>query len=247
MFAFARDGDILTFERSGRDAFAITGPCASSLIDGRGRPRADNLVLRAVQAFTARFEPRACHNIVLDKRLPVASGVGGGSADAAATLRALTRLHGVNDRAALVEIAASLGADVPACLEGRASFGSGRGDVLRPLPPLEDAPVLLVNPGVAVSTATVFARWNGDDPGPLDPAEWRAGRNDLEAPARGLAPEIADVLALLAAQPGAMLARMSGSGATCFALFENRQARDAAYAAIARARAQWWRLATTLT
>lgn len=104
---------------------------------------------------------------------------------------------------------------------------------------------MLVNPGVAVSTAAVFAAWDGTDRGPLDPAHWREGRNDLEPPARALAPAIGAVLEMLAVA-GATLARMSGSGATCFALFESLAARDAAAAEIALARPDWWRLATVL-
>ena len=239
MFAFCAHGDTLTVALAKADSFAVSGPFAVALAD-------DNFVLRAARAFTARFIPDARYAITLDKRLPVASGVGGGSADAAATLRALARLHRIDDDAALAEMARGLGADVPACLLGRAAFGSGRGDDLHRLPPLGDMPTLLVNPGVAVSTAAVFARWDGKDRGPLDPADWRSGRNDLEAPARGLASVIGDVLALLAGQAGAVMARMSGSGATCFALFESVGERDAADAAIARARPDWWRLETTL-
>lgn len=255
VFAFCADGDTVTVERAEEDQFAIIGPFADALLPVPASPRSttfspegerasgENLVLRAALAFTARFSPGAAHAVTLDKHLPVASGVGGGSADAAATLRALARLHGVEDQAGLAEIAASLGADVPACLYGRAAFGVGRGDDLRAIAPLGNIPVLLVNPGVALSTAAVFARWDGEDRGPLDPADWRAARNDLQTPARGLAPAIDDVLAYLDEQSGATLVRMSGSGATCFALFEGEDARDRAAAATPDA---WWRLATRL-
>ena len=218
---------------------------------GRGSASLDNLVTRAEAAFRAAFGIDRPHALSLDKHLPVASGIGGGSADAAATLRALARLHGIDPHEPrLHTIAASLGADVPACLLGRAAFGSGRGDDLEPIEGLGDRPALLVNPGVAVPTGPVFAGWDGVDRGPigegatLDRA--RAGRNDLQPPAETIAPVIADAVALLAAQPGVLLARMSGSGATCFALFDDLPARDAAEAAVAGRHPDWWRLATTV-
>ena len=244
LFAFARHGDAVTVTVDA-PSFAVTGPFAAALTGN------DNLVTRAEAAFRRAFAIDATHAIVLDKHLPVASGIGGGSADAAATLRALASLHGVSvEDARLYDIAAALGADVPACLLGRATFGSGRGDALVPVEGLGGRPALLVNPGVAVSTAAVFARWDGVDRGAIPPGETLArgfaGRNDLQPPAEAIAPVIAEVVALLAAQPGVTLARMSGSGATCFALFDEAAARDAADAAVARARPSWWRLATTI-
>jgi 4-diphosphocytidyl-2-C-methyl-D-erythritol kinase len=237
LFAFVAHGDEVRVEPASVDSFTLTGPFAALLGDG-----GDNLVTRAARAFAARFGGGA-HAITLDKRLPVASGIGGGSADAAATLRALGRLHGV-PRKALFALAEGLGSDVPACLLGRTAIGRGRGERLEPVPGMPGTPVLLVNPGVAVSTAEVFRRWDGVDHGPL-PADPRQGRNDLEGPARAIAPEIAEVLAALAAQPGAELVRMSGSGATCFALFASAQARDAAAAALAPF--GWWTLASHIT
>jgi 4-diphosphocytidyl-2-C-methyl-D-erythritol kinase len=207
-------------------------------------------VTRAADSFRVRFGVGGRYAITLDKRLPIASGIGGGSADAAATLRALATLHGIKlDDAALMEIASSLGADVPACLVGRTTLGEGRGDALQLLDDsLAGTPLLLVNPGVAVSTAAVFKAWDGIDRGPLAAGELidraLASRNDLEPPARRLAPEIDAVLALLADAPGIRLSRMSGSGATCFALFAEAADRDAARdAADAKG---WWTLATTL-
>jgi 4-diphosphocytidyl-2-C-methyl-D-erythritol kinase len=241
VFAFARDGDAIEVELADEDDFVVTGPFADAL-SGEG----DNLVLRAARAFTDRFAPGAAHAIALDKQLPVASGVGGGSADAAATLRALAHLHRIDDVGGLNEIARGLGADVPACLLGRPSFGTGKGDELRELPSLGDLPALLINPRVAVATGPVFKAWNGVDRGPLDAADWRGGRNDLEPPARSLAPVIGEVLETLAAQPGVTFTRMSGSGATCFALFDGVSRRDAAAAAIAAAQSDWWLLPTTL-
>ncbi|MGR6327934.1 4-(cytidine 5'-diphospho)-2-C-methyl-D-erythritol kinase [Sphingomonas sp. XXL09] len=244
LFAFARDGDTITVVPAAEDDFAITGPFAAAL-----QPAPDNLVLRARDAFRATFGGGAVA-ISLDKHLPIASGIGGGSADAAATLRALARLAGTaSDDPRLFAIAAALGADVPACLDGRTTLGTGRGEALVAVAGLAGTPLLLVNPGVAVSTAAVFARWDGIDRGPLAVgadllATAHAGRNDLEPPATALAPVIAEVRALLDRADGGTLARMSGSGATCFALFESETARDAA-AEAARGRG-WWALATTL-
>lgn len=246
LFAFCRDGDVVTVERADATALTLTGPFAAVLA---GEATGDNLVMRAAQGFGARFGIEEGHAITLDKHLPVASGIGGGSADAAATLRALARLHDVAiDHPELFALAAELGADVPACLLGRTALGQGKGDALRPLASLEDRPVLLVNPGVGVSTAAVFARWDGVDRGGLGDGDvWAmaaAGRNDLEPPARVLAPAIDQVLDLLGQAPGVVLSRMSGSGATCFAVFGSVAARDAA-AGASQARG-WWTLPTFL-
>lgn len=242
LFAFATDGDLVTVARADAPIFTVTGPFASALA-GEG----DNLVLRAVRGFDAQFGGGTAYAITLDKRLPVASGIGGGSADAGATLRALARLNDVAlDDPALFACADALGSDVPACLLGRTAIGRGRGERLEPVAGPSGAPVLLVNPGVAVSTAAVFARWDGTDHGPLDPGDLAASRNNLEPPARVLAPVIDDTLALLAEQPGAELVRMSGSGATCFALFESVAARDAAATTIQTSHPDWWQLASTL-
>lgn len=244
LFAFVADGDTIRLDPAGAPGLTVSGPFAGALA-GEG----DNLVLRAERLFAEQVKavPRAAIELV--KRLPVASGIGGGSADAAATLRALARAHGIApDDPRLFACAEALGSDVPACLQGRAALGRGRGERLAALPPLPPLPVLLVNPGVPVSTAAVFARWDGIDRGGIaagDPiASALAGRNDLEPPARALAPAIDAVLALLAAAQGARLARMSGSGATCFALFDDFGARSEA-AAAAGGRG-WWCLETAL-
>jgi 4-diphosphocytidyl-2-C-methyl-D-erythritol kinase len=242
IFAFAEQGDRLRAEAGEGLSLAVEGPFAACLA-----AEGDNLVLRAARALAERFGVTAGARLLLDKRLPVASGIGGGSADAAAALRLLTRFWGLAAREEdLLAIARGLGADVPACLLSRSVRGDGRGDDLRPWGGgLAGTPLLLVNPGVALATADIFARWDGIDRGPMpdDPAE---GRNDLEAPAVALAPVVAELLALLGASPGVRLARMSGSGATCFGLFENEAARDAAAAAIGAAHPGWWRLATRL-
>ncbi|MBY0521730.1 MAG: 4-(cytidine 5'-diphospho)-2-C-methyl-D-erythritol kinase [Sphingomonas sp.] len=246
LFAFLTDGDIITIAEAAEARFTVTGPFASALA-GEG----DNLVLRAVAAFEASFGALPPLEITLDKHLPVASGIGGGSADAAATLRALARLRGVAvDSPPLFVIAEALGADVPACLLGRSAIGTGKGERLAPVDGVSGMPVLLVNPGVAVSTGPVFRGWDGVDRGPIPSGDLleraRGGRNDLEAPARAIAPVIGDLVALLAEQPGVLLARMSGSGATCFALFESAAARGRAVAAVRGREPGWWCLESTL-
>ena len=238
LFAFVEFGDVLRIAPAEAPAFRITGPFADKLT-GEG----DNLVTRAAARFAEAFGGGA-HAIELEKHLPVASGIGGGSADAAATLRALAKLQNVAlDDPGLFEIADGLGSDVPACLLGKTALGKGRGEQLRPVPGMPGTPVLLVNPGVAVSTAEVFRGWDGVDRGPLGP-DPLAGRNDLEAPARTIAPVIGAILGLLAAQPGVTLARMSGSGATCFALFETVEACAEAAATVTRP--GWWSVVTKL-
>lgn len=246
LFAFLRDGDRILLDRAEEASFAVTGPFANALA-GEG----DNLVLRAARLFADAFGDPGPLAITLDKHLPVASGIGGGSADAAATLRALARLSGVApDRPELFAIAEQLGADVPACLLGRSAVGMGKGEQLEPVDGVGGTPVLLVNPGVAVSTGPVFRAWDGVDRGGIGGGDLLqraiAGRNDLEPPARGIAPVIGDVVAMLQAQPGVTLARMSGSGATCFALFATAADRAAASQAIGLAQPDWWRLESAL-
>jgi 4-diphosphocytidyl-2-C-methyl-D-erythritol kinase len=243
LFAFVEYGDTVRVTPADTDSFTLTGPFAAVLA-GEG----DNLVTRAAARFRAAFGGGA-HAIELEKHLPVASGIGGGSADAAAALRALAALHRVDlADPKLFAIADALGSDVPACLLGRTALGKGRGEQLAPLQGLTGTPTLLVNPGVGVSTAAVFKAWDGVDRGPIGAGDLlavaQAGRNDLEPPARAIAPAIDAVLAALAAQPGVLLARMSGSGATCFALFESDAARDAAATALQRL--EWWLAATRL-
>ncbi|HEY6917216.1 MAG TPA: 4-(cytidine 5'-diphospho)-2-C-methyl-D-erythritol kinase [Allosphingosinicella sp.] len=274
LFAFCADGDRLRVEEGEGLTLRITGPFAEGLSAGE-----DNLVLRAARALAGRFGIDTATKgaaITLEKNLPVASGIGGGSADAAAALRLLSRWWGITDEAPssvpakagtqpqqrnwapayagaqpylppdLHEIARQLGADVPACLVSRTARGDGRGDRLRYVDlGLAGSPVLLVNPRIAVSTAAVFKAWDGFDKGPM-PDNPKVGRNDLEPPARRIAPEIDDVLTLLGEQPDARLSRMSGSGATCFALFDNAASRDAASQAIGAVQPGWWRFASRL-
>ena len=243
LFAFAEDGDLLRVSEAPGLTLQVEGEFAAGLSGGE-----DNLVLRAAVALRNRFDLAQGAALVLDKRLPVASGIGGGSADAAAALRLLDRFWGLQaGEEQLLDLARGLGADVPACLLSRTCIGSGRGDRLAPHagPGLGGTPLLLVNPGVAVSTAEVFRRWAGADGGPL-PANPAEGRNDLEPAATSAAPVIEEVLADLRAMPGLAWARMSGSGATCFGLFDADRARDAARERIAAARPGWWLLATRL-
>ncbi|GGB69745.1 4-(cytidine 5'-diphospho)-2-C-methyl-D-erythritol kinase [Blastomonas aquatica] len=266
LFAFVDDGDVLRAER--RDDGALTlkidGPFAAGLDDGPS-----NLVLRAALELAHCVCPSTSlgnseggsqdplphwgASLYLTKNLPVASGIGGGSADAAAALRLLNRLWDCRlDDSALCVIAESLGSDIPACVISRTLRVEGRGEALQPLElaGLSSAPILLVNPGVPLGTAPVFKGWDQYDRGALDSSSLRAiiteGRNDLEPSARVLMPEIGAVLDVLAIQSGVELARMSGSGATCFALFETTAAAEAAQRAIARAYPDWWTMCGSL-
>lgn len=245
LFAFLRHGDTVRVGLGEEASFTLTGLFGAALAG-----EADNLVTRAASAFAQAFGggPFA---ITLDKQLPIASGIGGGSADAAATLRACARLGGVApDDPRLFAIAETLGADVPACLLGRSAVGTGKGERLEPIDGMSGVPVLLVNPGVAVSTAAVFKAWDGVDRGGIPDGSLKAravaGRNDLEPAARAIAPVIDTVVARLASAPGVTLARMSGSGATCFALFESERACADAAAAIRAEQPRWWCLESAL-
>lgn len=237
VFAFCTDGDRISAEPASELSLNVSGPFASELPSEE-----DNLVLRAATALQSAAGVHEGAAIRLEKKLPVASGIGGGSADAAATLRLLTSLWRIDPSHASA-VAPTLGSDVPACLLSLPVRGEGAGDLLTQieLPEASGKPALLINPRVQLSTADVFASWAGVDHGPL--GDWREGRNDLEAPAKGLAPQVKTVLAWLSVQPGAEFVRMSGSGATCFALFESGAARDAATDRVPR---EWWRLATHL-
>ena len=243
LFAFLDDGDRLTIAPAADFALTITGPFAAGLSAGPA-----NLVLRAARLLAEANGLAAGAHFTLDKRLPVASGIGGGSADAAAALRLAARLWDIGmDDVRPSDLAAQLGADVPACVASQTCFGTGVGEQLEPIDggALSGAAVLLVNPLVACPTGPVFKAWDGTDRGALDPADWLHGRNDLEAPAVALHPEIAGVLdALRGLQP--RLARMSGSGATCFAVFDHAAQRDAAAARVAQDHPAWWQMRGSL-
>ncbi len=245
LVAFAGAHDVVTATPAEGLSLRVTGPFAAALAED-----ADNLVLRAARALAeaAGVAPRAA--LVLEKRLPVASGIGGGSADAAATLRALSGLwHLALPPEKMHAIAAGLGADVPVCVASVPCRMSGIGDVLAPVPALPPCGILLANPGVALATQAVFrARTGPFSAAPALPAGWAdaaslaaslgEGGNDLQPAALALCPAIGGLLAELAACPGALLSRMSGSGATCFALFAT--SAEAASAACALARPERW-------
>lgn len=241
LVVFADVGDRVSVAPAPELDLTLAGPAAEGL-----RAEADNLVLRAARAFGVN----AGAAITLEKHLPVASGIGGGSADAAAALRALARFWDLPlpDAAAVLR----LGADVPVCLQGRPVRMQGVGEIITPLPALPDGWLLLVNPGVGVSTPAVFRALPRKDnppmPAALPPfadlaalAGWLAAqRNDLEPPAMALQPVIAQVKAALQAQPGCRIARMSGSGATCFGLFAAKAEAEQAAAALRQANPGWW-------
>jgi 4-diphosphocytidyl-2-C-methyl-D-erythritol kinase len=234
LFAFTRFGDRLEARPAADWSLEVTGPTAAA-----AEPLADNLVLAAARAFAGATQTATRYAFRLEKRIPVAAGLGGGSADAAAALRLLNRLAGSPLQAGDLELlGAGLGADVPACVRSASALGYGRGEQLAPGPQLTGTAVLLANPRVAVPTGQVFRGWDGVDRGALG-ADWAAGRNDLEAPAITLQPVIADVLGWLDGLPGQRLVRMSGSGATCLALFEGAVPE-------VRPPRGWWAVATEL-
>lgn len=242
LVVFAGVGDRVTAASDTRLGLAISGPESGGLSAG-----ADNLVLRAAQAMGVTGAA-----LTLWKALPVASGIGGGSADAAAALRALARLTG-RPLPPAGEVLA-LGADVPVCLAGRPARMAGIGEDLAPLPPLPPVWLVLVNPRVQVSTPSVFAALDRRDNPPLPDvppegwpdaatlADWLAEgtRNDLERPARSLAPILTKVIAALEGTDGCLLARMSGSGATCYGLFATVEAALTAATALRAAHPGWW-------
>lgn len=250
LFAFVDGGDAIAAAVSDADDLTIEGPFGDGLSAG-----ADNLVLRVLALLrdrygAARVPPLA---VRLTKTLPVAAGIGGGSADAAAMAR-LVRAHFLPDvgDAALARLVGTLGADIAACVASATCLGVGTGAELSPVPELAlgGTSVLLVNPRAPVATGPVFAAWDGTDRGPLFTgadlrAQLFAARNDLQRPAIAQCPAIADILTELGGL-GPWLARMSGSGATCFALFDAPAERDAAAAAIAVRHPGWWQMAGAL-
>ena len=244
---FTAFGDRLTVEDAEELSLSIEGPFATALTDG------DNLVLKAARALASHAGHGAGAKITLTKNLPVASGMGGGSADAAAALRALAALWRLEpDENMLCEIAAALGSDIPVCVPSTPAFMAGRGEILTPISSLPRLPLLLVNPGIAVPTKDVFA--NLKDRRGADMALPRGHfndladllrflettGNDLEAPALALQPAIGEVLSSLGAVPGALFTRMSGSGATCFALMPDDGGCIRAAAALKEKHPDWW-------
>lgn len=244
LVAFADVGDRITLVPAETRTIEVTGPMAA------GVPADDsNLAMRAAALWDLPVK------IILDKHLPLASGLGGGSSDAAATLLGVAELSGHRE---LPAGALALGADVRVCLERRAARMRGIGDEVQPVDWLPALHAVLANPGVEMATPEVFAALAEKDNAPMPKRipRWRGAwsaidwigqqRNDLEAPAVALAPVIGDVLTALRALPGARLARMSGSGASCFALFEEPEEAEAAAEQLASARPGWWVVATTL-
>lgn len=243
---FAGAADVLSVEHDDGFALELTGPFGTLLETER-----DNLVLRAgrLLAQAARMAPYG--RVVLEKNLPIASGIGGGSADAAAALRLLNRYWALDfSRADLLALAAKLGADVPVCLAPRPMRMSGAGETLAEAPVPPRCGILLANPGLPVATADVFRARTGpfSAPDALLPEAWLSARsmamdlsrlrNDLEPAAITLCPAIADVLAAIRGTEGNFLARMSGSGATCFGIYAD--ADRARRAASAISRPGWW-------
>ncbi len=250
---FAGIGDTIEAAPADTLALSIDGPFAHGLGNGE-----DNLVLRAAHALAAASGRPAAARIRLTKRLPLASGIGGGSADAAATLHALARLWQLDlEPAALAAVGLGLGADVPVCLHGRSAFFAGIGEIVTPAPSLPPAWLVLANPGIALPTPQVFKARSGGfsepgrfEAGPADATELAAvlklRGNDLTEAAVQLAPVIGTVLAELEALPGALLTRMSGSGATCFALFAEQAGARAAAAGLRARQPGWWAVAAPL-
>jgi 4-diphosphocytidyl-2-C-methyl-D-erythritol kinase len=248
LVAFVDIGDRLKAEPATSLSLTVDGPEAADL----AAVGDDNLVLRAARLLADQTGITAGAALHLEKHLPVAAGIGGGSSDAAAALLALKRLWRLSlDDTALCALGARLGADIPACLYRRAVWVAGIGERLEPAGPLPEAGILLVNPRTALPTAAVFAARRGPfgDVGRFAPMPSNASglaralmpcRNDLTEAAVGLVPEIAAVLARLGRLPGALLVRMSGSGTTCFALFANRTAAEEAGALVAAAEPRWW-------
>jgi 4-diphosphocytidyl-2-C-methyl-D-erythritol kinase len=241
---FTDAGDRLTLAPAEELTLRVEGPFASQLAD-----EDDNLVLRAAKALGGPGRPAA---LTLTKNLPVASGIGGGSSDAAAALRGLARLWALPDTDSLHTVAAGLGSDVPACIDCVPCFMEGRGEILTPAARMPRLAMLLVNPGAKVPTRDVFAALTkGRGTAATLPANGfadtadllrflEATANDLDEPARRLEPIIGTVLDRLKTLPGALLARMSGSGATCFAIFADDESCARAAATLRAAHPGWW-------
>ncbi len=249
LVCFADAGDVLSLAPSNALTLSIDGPFAAGLA-----AEGDNLILKAARALAAHGGIASGAAISLTKNLPVASGIGGGSADAAAALRGLTKLWDLKIAASdLAAIALTLGSDVPVCVASRPAMMEGRGEQVTPVPALPPLPMVLVNPGVAVPTGEVFRRLGrtANDvlpPLPVYPETNDAAallaylaqtRNDMEPAAREIAPVIGDVLSDLE-KHGALLARMCGSGATCYGLFDSDAAAKVATRAITSAHPLWW-------
>ena len=252
LVGFTEFGDSLMVEPAKTLSLTIDGPFSASL-----SVEPDNLVLRAARALQSATGVQAGAHLTLTKRLPIASGIGGGSSDAAASLRALCRLWNLSlDQSALEAIGLPLGADIPVCVAARPARMTGVGELVEPLAGLPEAALVLINPGVALATGPVFKARSGafsppfgalpalPDARSLAELVKQAG-NDLTEPAKALCPPVAEVLTALEAEPDCLAAAMSGSGATCFGVFANLTAAQAAAARLAETES-WWVCATRL-
>ncbi len=256
LFVFTEDGDMVTAEDAPDFSLKVGGPFAGAIAD---LPAQENLVLKAATLLRDELGVANSAAIVLEKNLPVAAGIGGGSADAAAALRALSKLWRLDiDEQALAALAFRLGADVPACLSGAPVHVSGAGEELAPGPLLPPIWACLVNPRIEMPTGPIFRDFDAVHSSPILPplpimdetshaalaAFIENTGNDLQPLAERRAPVIAEIVAMLAGADGALAARMSGSGATCFGLFETKAA--AHNAAEAAQRQGWWAMASPL-
>jgi 4-diphosphocytidyl-2-C-methyl-D-erythritol kinase len=257
LVAFAAVGDTLAFTPGRELALTVRGPTARA-----AGPLADNLVIKAARALAERVNGLKWGRFVLSKCLPAAAGIGGGSSDAGAALRLLARANRLTlDDPRLHEAAGAVGADVPVCLDPRARVMRGRGEILSEPLAVPRLPAVLANPGIALSTRAVFAKLvfaaacgpvsaHASEPISLDRDGYlsylSSQSNDLEAPASAIEPAVGETLAALRAISGCRLARMSGSGATCFALFHSTRAAAAAAKALRERHPAWWIRATTV-
>ena len=247
---FADVGDIVRLSASRTMVFDVEGPFADALAG-----EADNLVTRARDLALAAHPGAPPFRLTLEKRLPIAAGLGGGSSDAAATLRLIGEALGAGEGPAFEAIARQLGADALMCLEARPVLAEGRGDDLSAPPAFPDLPAVLVNPLKPSLTGAVYRGYDeAGAPGKADPPVWPADlptieaaaaflagcRNDLEAPAIALQPAIAEVLEALRTRPETLLARMSGSGATCFAVCADERDRGELARVLTSLHPTWW-------
>jgi len=252
LIAFAAPFDLVSAAPAKELSLHLSGPFAPDLNSVLNSVDGQNLVEKAARRLAELADIKPAARITLDKQLPIAAGIGGGSSDAAAALRVLTSLWRLKINSnALQVLALSLGADVPMCLHGKTCFAGGIGEKLDAAPALPDCALVLANPGVSVATPNVFRARSGAYSAPARFTEapkdvgalaelLAARRNDLEAPAKALAPVIDDVLHALGELPGCRFARMSGSGATCFALFEDPGEAVAAADILRAQHGDWW-------
>lgn len=256
LVVFPPIGDTVTLEDADHPSLSIVGPMAALLA---GEPPEANLVVRAIESFSLVFGRAFSLEATLDKRLPVASGIGGGSADCAATLRALCRMTGEDPLSPEVaDIALRLGADVPMCLKSHPLRASGIGESLVESPGDVQFGIVIANAGAELSTSSVFRTLRQRNNPPIPPMGGRLDRadffdflrsytrNDLESTARSLSSTVSETLSALAGLSGARLVRMSGSGPTCFALFDDGTAAEAAARLLRDRRPGWW-VATAAT